>query len=487
MIEDELRCKRAAGSGTYGSVYTVRDRRHRFCALKVFKADISANEGVPTDVVREIACLRAMDHPSVVQLLEVRRSGATISILLRGFQRNLEEHYRTATAARHLEHHVLQVARGLRHMHARGWYHRDVKPQNIVVNDREHACLVDMGQAGIYRPGHLQTFCVGTWPYRAPEICGKRAYGPGADVWSLGCCVFELVAGERLFGCPRNAIGAAQEALSSARRAVAVERMPIAERMLKHAALERCTAAHVCDALERPARAHVVARRKEVARVHTAAAVAATLWGEQTEIGPRQREILVDWLLEVAFAYALDYPVVSRAVDLLDAMLRAGTVYKAEFQLLGLACLSLASKLEHVKDGALLCEELEYISKLCAKSTIAEMEWTIMATLDYDVGPAGEEPLDPHDAELAPLYDAWLFSTTRHQQPPDALRASLVRVHAGASTEGTEETDAYLTELYRRVQHSTGFKKKHEAALKSQIARSTARPVANSEASLERT
>ncbi len=96
---------------------------------------------------------------------------------------------------------VYQMLRSLAHIHRQGICHRDIKPQNLLVDVQTHALkLCDFGSAKILRPEESNISYICSRYYRAPElIFGAANYTPVIDVWSLGCVFAELILGKPLF------------------------------------------------------------------------------------------------------------------------------------------------------------------------------------------------------------------------------------------------------------------------------------------------
>ncbi|MDG2382031.1 MAG: serine/threonine-protein kinase [Pirellulaceae bacterium] len=95
-----------------------------------------------------------------------------------------------------------QVAQALRHLHAKGWVHADVKPANMVVSEDGHATLIDLGST--LRPDESifawQRPVVGTLKYVAPELLiSATQTNPSSDIYSLGISLFEMLAGHPPF------------------------------------------------------------------------------------------------------------------------------------------------------------------------------------------------------------------------------------------------------------------------------------------------
>lgn len=186
------------GRGTYGVVYRARDRETgNTVALKKIKLEVD-DEGIPSTTLREIAVLKQLVHPNVVGLYDVLQNNGRLYLVFEYLDYDLKKFM--DRHKRPLDPHVVmsftyQLLLGLEYCHVRGVMHRDLKPQNLLVNNEGYIKLADFGLARAFIPPiRPYTHEVVTLWYRAPEILlGSRTYGLPVDIWSAGTIFAEMI------------------------------------------------------------------------------------------------------------------------------------------------------------------------------------------------------------------------------------------------------------------------------------------------------
>jgi len=192
------------GEGTYGVVFKAVDlETQQFVALKKIRFD-DDEEGIPSTAVREVALLKEMNHPNIVELSNVIFHRSQLYLVFPFLQNDLKKHLdynKKQLSSTTIKSYIHQLFLGLEYCHRNRILHRDLKPQNILVSEDGELKLADFGLARTYTlPNRAWTHEVITLWYRPPEILlGCEVYGVEVDIWSLGCIFAELCNGHPLF------------------------------------------------------------------------------------------------------------------------------------------------------------------------------------------------------------------------------------------------------------------------------------------------
>ena len=206
-LSDRYTIERELGSGGMATVYLARDLKHeRQVAVKVLHPQLAAVLGAER-FLREIRVTARLNHPHILPLLDSGDAGGFLYYVMpfargeslrdrldRERQLPVEE---ALTIAR-------EVADALSYAHSQEVIHRDIKPENILV-ENGHAVVVDFGIArAINSAGGDQLtgtgVAIGTTAYMSPEqAAGSNELDARSDLYSLGCVLFEMLAGKPPF------------------------------------------------------------------------------------------------------------------------------------------------------------------------------------------------------------------------------------------------------------------------------------------------
>ena len=152
---------------------------------------------------REVRIMKCLDHPNIVKLYEVIESEKTLYLIMEYAAGGEVFDYLVAHGrmkekeARVKFRHILSA---VQYCHQKHVVHRDLKAENLLLDENMNIKLADFGFSNEFTPGNkLDTFC-GSPPYAAPELFqGKKYNGPEVDVWSLGVILYTLVSGSLPF------------------------------------------------------------------------------------------------------------------------------------------------------------------------------------------------------------------------------------------------------------------------------------------------
>ncbi|CAG7938848.1 unnamed protein product [Penicillium salamii] len=213
------------GEGTYGVVYKAKELTHpnRIVALKKIRLE-AEDEGVPSTAIREISLLKEMQDPNIVQLLNiVHADGHKLYLVFEFLDLDLKKYMEALPVSdggrgkplpdgfkagatlglgdAMVKKFMAQLVEGIRYCHSHRILHRDLKPQNLLIDRDGNLKLADFGLARAFGvPLRTYTHEVVTLWYRSPEILlGGRQYSTGVDMWSVGAIFAEMCTRKPLF------------------------------------------------------------------------------------------------------------------------------------------------------------------------------------------------------------------------------------------------------------------------------------------------
>ena len=206
------------GAGGMGEVYRARDSRlEREVAVKVLPEHLSRDCEALARFEREAKTVAALNHPNILAIHDFcGQDGIRYAVMELLDGESLRTRLsRSVPACQRTVEIVIAVAEGLSAAHSKGIIHRDLKPENIFLTADGRVKILDFGLARwtpppgsqdtsaqtITRPGVI----MGTVAYMSPEQARGAPMGPQSDIFSLGCVLYEMLAGRAAFARPTSA------------------------------------------------------------------------------------------------------------------------------------------------------------------------------------------------------------------------------------------------------------------------------------------
>ncbi|CAD8190052.1 unnamed protein product [Paramecium octaurelia] len=195
------------GSGQFGSVYLCKFKElETLFALKYVTRAHVQQFGIQKHIQQEKAVLELMDHPFILKFYRSYKDNENIYFLteyIPGMELFDAIRVIGLLSKYDAQFYAAQMLLQMEYLHTQhNIVYRDIKPENIMVDDKGFLKLIDMGTAKSFKNQQSsKTFTIiGTPHYMAPEVISGKGYGYFADLWSVGVCVYEFICGGLPFG-----------------------------------------------------------------------------------------------------------------------------------------------------------------------------------------------------------------------------------------------------------------------------------------------
>uniref|UniRef100_A0A8C6UIZ0 cyclin-dependent kinase n=1 Tax=Neogobius melanostomus TaxID=47308 RepID=A0A8C6UIZ0_9GOBI len=191
------------GEGTYATVFKGRSKlTENLVALKEIR--LEHEEGAPCTAIREVSLLKDLKHANIVTLHDIVHTDKSLTLVFEYLDKDLKQYMDDCgniMSMHNVKIFLFQILRGLSYCHKRKVLHRDLKPQNLLINDRGELKLADFGLARAKSvPTKTYSNEVVTLWYRPPDVLlGSSEYSTQIDMWGVGCIFYEMAAGRPLF------------------------------------------------------------------------------------------------------------------------------------------------------------------------------------------------------------------------------------------------------------------------------------------------
>lgn len=209
VLSESYELDREIGRGGMGIVYKARDRRlKRVVAIKLLPPELAYRPEIRTRFLREAETAAQLNHPNIVPIYSVdEREGLVFFVMAYVDGENLAArlHRTGAMPNDEVRHALIDVARALAFAHERGVVHRDIKPDNILMDSSDRVMVTDFGIARAISEGAdsrltATGMAIGTPAYMSPEqSMGEREVDGRSDLYSLGVVGYQMLTGELPF------------------------------------------------------------------------------------------------------------------------------------------------------------------------------------------------------------------------------------------------------------------------------------------------
>ncbi|XP_037961117.1 cyclin-dependent kinase 1-like [Teleopsis dalmanni] len=194
------------GEGTYGVVYKAKNlSTGQIVAMKKIRLE-SDDEGIPSTAIREISLLKELTHPNIVCLDDVVMEENRLYLIFEYLSMDLKKYMDSIPPEKYIDEELVrsylyQITSAILFCHRRRVLHRDLKPQNLLIDKKGVIKVADFGLGrSIGIPVRIYTHEIVTLWYRAPEVLlGSPRYACPVDIWSIGCIFAEMATRKPLF------------------------------------------------------------------------------------------------------------------------------------------------------------------------------------------------------------------------------------------------------------------------------------------------
>uniref|UniRef100_A0A674PPS6 Protein kinase domain-containing protein n=1 Tax=Takifugu rubripes TaxID=31033 RepID=A0A674PPS6_TAKRU len=191
------------GEGTYATVFKGRSKlTDNLVALKEIR--LEHEEGAPCTAIREVSLLKDLKHANIVTLHDIIHTDKCLTLVFEYLEKDLKQYMDDCgniMSVHNVKIFLFQLLRGLAYCHRRKVLHRDLKPQNLLINEKGELKLADFGLARAKSvPTKTYSNEVVTLWYRPPDVLlGSTEYFTSIDMWGVGCIFYEMITGRPLF------------------------------------------------------------------------------------------------------------------------------------------------------------------------------------------------------------------------------------------------------------------------------------------------
>lgn len=204
----DVKIKSLLGEGAFSKVYLAQinksEMKNKLIALKVIPRKDGKDKKKNKNLMWERLVLSQLTHPFIVeyfgQIVDKKQTCFLMEFVIGG---EILFHFEQSRLGRFppsvARFYIAEIVCALEHVHANGFVYRDLKPENVLLDEFGHVKLCDFGFAKKLKANELTFTLCGSKEYVAPEVLLGDGHNGAADLWSLGCLTFEFVIGHLPF------------------------------------------------------------------------------------------------------------------------------------------------------------------------------------------------------------------------------------------------------------------------------------------------
>ena len=196
---EDFKIIKIIGRGSYGKVCLVEYLpTHEIYAMKSLKKDLLIREEKIESTLLEKEILESINHPFILNLIFCFQTEERINFVMPFIPGGeLFQHLKKVKHFGELKakFYSAQMALAIQHLHDNGYIYRDLKPENVLIDEKGYLRLTDFGLAKKIKPGEKTNSFCGTPEYLAPEIINGNGYDKNVDWWSFGILLYEMICG----------------------------------------------------------------------------------------------------------------------------------------------------------------------------------------------------------------------------------------------------------------------------------------------------
>lgn len=196
----DYRVMRKIGEGAASTIYAVHDTKHSVFALKHVELRGSKDDRFLEQAENEVKVSAKLDHPAIRKIFKLHKirpgwARTEVAVLMEMLDADALDTLKIPDLTQRVGV-FQQVAEGLAHMNDRGFVHADMKPTNILVDQKMKATIIDLGQA--CKIGTVKSRIQGTPGFMAPEQSNRKEITPATDVFNFGATMYWLLTNKEI-------------------------------------------------------------------------------------------------------------------------------------------------------------------------------------------------------------------------------------------------------------------------------------------------